>query len=277
MNTINEHNLDEMLFDYLEGNLNPDQAAELSDFLSQNPQYAAELEAWKGTYVEAPAKAAPYAGANALLRPVGGGIAGKEGWAGSGVGIVGTVIVITSIVLFWQFWNPKEKENPVPPAPEVVLEQKDTVLPDSQEPIATFPLANEEPIESEKTETPTAVRKTPQPVVKVGKTAFQSSKVVAVPNPGPAQKMPIEKPFDPVPEIVSATKVITSEAVPMMETQLIPKPVEVAPPPADTIPPTVVQQQDYPEIQGQTKRGKQKKRLRIKKPVRVVPLKSDAF
>lgn len=280
MSTINEHNLDELLFDYLEGNLNQDQAAELSDFLVQNPQYAVELEAWKGTIVEAPAKAPAYAGASALMRPVGGAasLPGKSGWAGSGIGIVGTVIAVTSMVLFWQLWTPAEKTQ-APVQEEVIVQQEEVTEPIAPESEASVPPFSEEIPEPVTYEKPIAARKTVQPTKLKEKSSPKVSTVAT--KADPVESVVIEEVPELIPEpiveqSVAPEKEIVTEILPEPKVPPLPTPVEVTPPPADSSPPVVIQQQDYPEVQGQTKRGR-KKRLRNKKPVRVVPLKSDAF
>lgn len=277
MSTINEHNLDELLFDYLEGNLNPEQAAELSDFLSQNPQYAAELNAWQGTYVEAPAKAAPYSGATSLLRPVGAGAAGNGGWSASSLGIVGTVIAVASLIVFWQLRSPGEMSQP---APEVVVEQEEIGLPESTEPVAALPPVTEQDEdqvvrESESIEPPTA--RSPIYTTQIpDKTPDESAPVLDTPEPISETEVIPEVVTEKAQETIAPNEITVEEVVPAPAEQPPLLPVKTTPLPGDTAPPAVVQQ-EYPQLQGQqTKRGR-KNRRRNKKPIRVVPLKSDAF
>lgn len=50
MSTLHE-NMDELLFDYFEGNLSEEQMTEVNSMVSANPELAAEFEAWKNAFV----------------------------------------------------------------------------------------------------------------------------------------------------------------------------------------------------------------------------------
>lgn len=49
--TINKQNIDEVIFEYLEGNLNLKDSNALMLFLDQHPEYKAELDSWEQSYV----------------------------------------------------------------------------------------------------------------------------------------------------------------------------------------------------------------------------------
>ena len=68
MNTPNHDNIDYWIFDWIEGNLSPEQVEELQLFLLLNPEYEADVEAWKSTKinVEQPSSHVDYA---ATLHP----------------------------------------------------------------------------------------------------------------------------------------------------------------------------------------------------------------
>ena len=69
---IRDNNIEKWLFDYFEGNLTPHEAIELNNFISKNPAYQNEFDAWQKSY---PSKATKskrnrvpvYAGASSLL------------------------------------------------------------------------------------------------------------------------------------------------------------------------------------------------------------------
>jgi hypothetical protein len=50
MSTLHE-NMDELLFDYFEGNLSEEQMTEVNSMVNANPELAAEFEAWKNAFV----------------------------------------------------------------------------------------------------------------------------------------------------------------------------------------------------------------------------------
>lgn len=49
--TINKQNIDEVIFEYLEGNLTIKDSNALMAFLDQHPEHKAELDAWEQSYV----------------------------------------------------------------------------------------------------------------------------------------------------------------------------------------------------------------------------------
>ena len=54
MNSPTHENIDQWLFDLIEGNLSESQEQELRIFLLLNPEYEADLEAWKKSRVKFP-------------------------------------------------------------------------------------------------------------------------------------------------------------------------------------------------------------------------------
>jgi ferric-dicitrate binding protein FerR (iron transport regulator) len=52
MKSPEESNIDEWLFHYFEGDLSPDEEAELEDFLLENPEYDAQFEAWGASRIQ---------------------------------------------------------------------------------------------------------------------------------------------------------------------------------------------------------------------------------
>jgi len=69
---IRDNNIQKWLFDYFEGNLTPHEEVELNNFISQNPSYQGEFDAWQKSYpskeVKSKRNRVPvYAGASSLL------------------------------------------------------------------------------------------------------------------------------------------------------------------------------------------------------------------
>jgi len=69
---IRDNNIEKWLFDYFEGNLTPHEEIELHNFISQNPSYQSEFEAWEKSYPSKEQKSKKnrvpvYAGASSLL------------------------------------------------------------------------------------------------------------------------------------------------------------------------------------------------------------------
>ncbi|MCI5059223.1 MAG: hypothetical protein MRY83_24130, partial [Flavobacteriales bacterium] len=48
---VDHTNIEEVLFDYVEGNLNHQQSTTLFEFLEKNPEYQGDLDAWQATIV----------------------------------------------------------------------------------------------------------------------------------------------------------------------------------------------------------------------------------
>lgn len=82
MSRIDPHNLDEMLFDYVEGNLDAHSREALQAYIEAHPELQVELQAWEQTRVEAPASDFP--GMDNLLKPASG--FGKA-WLMRGIGL----------------------------------------------------------------------------------------------------------------------------------------------------------------------------------------------
>ncbi|HIO72267.1 MAG TPA: hypothetical protein EYN38_04080, partial [Flavobacteriales bacterium] len=66
MKQLDKANLDEWLFDSLEGNLTEGEQEELNAYLSQNPDARIEFEAWSNTYINEPE--IPFPDEDKLLR-----------------------------------------------------------------------------------------------------------------------------------------------------------------------------------------------------------------
>ena len=66
MKQLDKANLDEWIFDSLEGNLTEGEQEELNDYLSQNPDAKIEFEAWSNTYIKEPE--IPFPGEDKLIR-----------------------------------------------------------------------------------------------------------------------------------------------------------------------------------------------------------------
>lgn len=94
MKAINNHNIDEWLFDYFEGNLSDAENKRLIGYLNQHPELQADYDAWKNSYVQEPEiiypKAASLLHKNAI---------GKRWvkWILSGV-----LLLILSVIIFYQ-------------------------------------------------------------------------------------------------------------------------------------------------------------------------------
>lgn len=54
LKTPNHENIDYWLFDWIEGNLSPEQEEQLQLFLLLNPEYEADAEAWKASKINFP-------------------------------------------------------------------------------------------------------------------------------------------------------------------------------------------------------------------------------
>lgn len=61
MSKINHQNIEQWLFDYAEGNLNPAQTRELNNFLQVHPEYQLDLDSWQEAHLEETEHVAPYA------------------------------------------------------------------------------------------------------------------------------------------------------------------------------------------------------------------------
>ena len=48
---INKENIEEHIFDYLEGNLSPEEVTTFKNFLEDNPEFKSEIQYWKQSYV----------------------------------------------------------------------------------------------------------------------------------------------------------------------------------------------------------------------------------
>lgn len=277
MSLINAHNIDEWLFDHLEGNLDPSQTTMLQDFLAQNPEYSADLSAWKAAFVTTGPSIPAYAGAEHLLQ--GGGAAAAAGasssaaLAGGGAAaslgglaawVVGFLLILgCGLIAWWQL----TKGNLPAETPQVRVEvpaptKALTPAPAFIEAVSAAP----PPVDS------ASAHSTSVPQVHEQAVKARTPEV----TPKPAQAFPPPQP-SPDLEPVPATPVDTipqTAPPPIADLPLIPPP-EKAVLPQDTSP-------TLPAKEGPNKkpRGKKKKKKKVRKPVkkvRMVPLQSDVF
>ncbi len=78
---INVEHIEELMFDYFEGNLSPEKMKELEKFVQDNPSYQVDFDSWKDSYVEQDDKKMPFAYTSLLA---GTGAAWLK-WAGLGL------------------------------------------------------------------------------------------------------------------------------------------------------------------------------------------------
>ncbi len=78
---INVEHIEELMFDYFEGNLSPDKMKELEKFVQDNPSYQVDFDAWKDSYFVQDDKKVPFAYTSLLA---GTGAAWLK-WAGLGL------------------------------------------------------------------------------------------------------------------------------------------------------------------------------------------------
>ena len=58
---INNSNIEELMFDYFEGNLSPTEMSSLESFVASNPEFKEDFDAWKGSFVKEEEKDFPLA------------------------------------------------------------------------------------------------------------------------------------------------------------------------------------------------------------------------
>jgi hypothetical protein len=290
MITINEHNLDALLFDYLEGNLDGKTEAALQAYLAQHPNQAAELAAWQQTYVQAPAEVPPYAGIEQLVRPQ------PTGWwmglNGVSLSVMGGILALTVSLLVWQPWKRAQIEKEVPVLVENQTEPEEVTEEPAAEEVPTDLVAEENlaPLEmNDRMEEKSAPKDQPRLASDSKPNTATKNKQLAPTKDLTPQAKSEEAPAVTVTPEPPATD-NTSETLPMADdaatdpTPPVPDqpavatPLDSGPTPPDPGTAPIVQR-DYPEQQQNVKRGKQrrKKAKPPKKRVRVVPLNSDAF
>lgn len=93
MNIIDHKNSDEWLFNYFEGNLNPQEKEQLITFLNRNPALKTDYDAWKKSYVNEPEGIYPQE--KELLKPQ---ALPTKTWIKIGIGI----FVGISLLLFYR-------------------------------------------------------------------------------------------------------------------------------------------------------------------------------
>lgn len=96
MKIINRDNIEECLFDFFEGNLNPEEKLQVTDFLNNHPEYQADYDAWKKSYVVEPPMT--YMNADKLVM--------KGGFGKKGLWVFGTVTVGIIATILWMFGKP---------------------------------------------------------------------------------------------------------------------------------------------------------------------------
>lgn len=106
MNTPNHDNIDYWLFDWVEGNLSLEQEEQLQLFLLLNPEYEADVEAWKSSKINFPVTEELQESLAAISRTNGASIVRKNHllwW-------LGKVAIPSMIFLFWTPFTPLTKQ-----------------------------------------------------------------------------------------------------------------------------------------------------------------------
>lgn len=107
MNTPNHDNIDYWLFDWVEGNLTLEQEEQLQLFLLLNPEYEADVEAWKSSKINFPVTEELQESLAAISRTNGASIVRKNHllwW-------LGKVAIPSMIFLFWTPFTPRTKQS----------------------------------------------------------------------------------------------------------------------------------------------------------------------
>jgi len=123
MKQLDKANLDEWIFDSLEGNLTESEQEVLKTYLSQNPEAKIEYEAWSNTYVSEPE--IPFPGEDKLLRNERGV---RPLWMKWGLNTLVFILIcylgIKAIGLFNAKNEPREDRVEIPLPPENTSEPK---------------------------------------------------------------------------------------------------------------------------------------------------------
>ncbi|MEM0997296.1 MAG: hypothetical protein AAGN35_09470 [Bacteroidota bacterium] len=285
---MDKHNLDALLFDFVEGNLDAPTAAAVEQFIALHPEHVPDLLAWQKTVVREPAGTAiAYPRVDQLVRPKPPGF--WMGLNGVSLGVIGGLLGLGLFLLLW--WPgqgetalaeaPVRTETPteIPqnPAlstttrpPEAVTESRALVAPPEEAP-------------PEEAVAPPSVESTSPP--HLARRQASTADPIAI-DPAPEQ-LPLDPPVATETSLPDADPPIT---VPPAPPSFAADPVPTVAPPSDTnvragpAPPPAaapIVQREYPSQQHLVKPGKRRrKQKKIRPPrkrVRVVPLNSDAF
>ncbi|HIA10579.1 MAG TPA: hypothetical protein EYN69_00700 [Flavobacteriales bacterium] len=106
MKQLDKENLDEWIFDSLEGNLTEGEQEELNAYLSQNPDAKIEFEAWSNTYIKEPE--IPFPDEDKLLRR---GRIVRPVWLRWGLNILGLVLICLVSINAFHFFSSPDKES----------------------------------------------------------------------------------------------------------------------------------------------------------------------
>lgn len=137
MSDWSQHNLDELIFDHLEGNLSPEDSLLLENKMASDPLVRAEVEAWKGSYVSAGAVSFPAAAS--LMNGGGGGVFNalwqKPLLWGSSLGQIALVTAVSLTLVLAYVVLPKRAPGEKVTVPVLLdsLRQEETKLPESEE------------------------------------------------------------------------------------------------------------------------------------------------
>lgn len=126
MKPIDPHNLDEWMFEYLEGNLGADDELVLEEHLASHPDSKVEFEAWKATYL-APATLA-YPDQQQLLKPA----FPAWGWG------VGAFLLLLLGGVGFGLWAGNQPEA-LPPQPDATVQTEQIVQPDENPTVEAQP------------------------------------------------------------------------------------------------------------------------------------------
>lgn len=130
--TINQENIDQLLFDYFEGNLSEQEKSSLLNFIHQNPEYEKDFSQWAKTYVCIDNTPKDY-GLSATLLKKSPSTKPTRGWLYGGLALV----ILMGYLWFalTEFEKPIEKHAPT----DVLILQKD-----KQNPISSPTIVEEE-------------------------------------------------------------------------------------------------------------------------------------
>jgi len=118
---IGKENIEEVIFDFHEGNLSDEGKADLMDYLHKHPEYEKEFMLWAKTY-HTDKPLLDYGNDDRFLK--------KKYSSPLKWGVVATTMGIVAAVLFW----PKEKQtDPLPVMPQVEQERSPVVSSETKE------------------------------------------------------------------------------------------------------------------------------------------------
>lgn len=157
MNISKEH-IEELIFDYHEGNLSDSEKSELLNLIHQNPEFESDFALWAQTYAHVESSVPDYGLAASLLqKPV---VAWySQAWAKVGI----SALVVTGGILgYWVYSQKSEPQTHFVPSEKVKIEAIEAKEPIS---ISTKPNTTNKPnskqkIENEKTPSVSVIQET---------------------------------------------------------------------------------------------------------------------